>query len=79
MKLRQAKKIISRIYDCNRELQFLGTPLPKSWRRYMCLMHKATAVVQHHFVPYGRQANRWANEHTAKICKATKLQQKELT
>lgn len=77
MKLRQAKKIIRRIYDCNRSLAYNETPLPKSWRRYMCLWHKANAVVQHHFVPFGRQANRWNNEHAAKFCKASKPQKEQ--
>lgn len=73
MKLRQATKIIKRIHLCAHNAQCYGTPLPKSWRRYMSMWHQANAVYNHHAFPFGRQANRWANDHVAKMCKASKV------
>ncbi len=69
MKLRQAAKILKRIYACNIAYKYDGVPLPKSWRRYMFLWHKATAVYNHHSGPLGRQFNRWSNDRAAKISK----------
>ncbi len=77
MKLRQAEKILKRISICARDNNYYGTPLPRNWRRYMCLWHKANAVYNHHAVPFGREANRWANAHMAKMCKAAKLHEQQ--
>lgn len=72
MKLRQAEKILKRISIEGENNQRYGTPLPKSWGKLMCLWHKAQAVFNHHCIPIGRMANKWANEYTAKISKRTR-------
>ena len=72
MKLRQAAKILKRIYACNIAYKYDDVPLPKSWRHYMCLWHKANAVVNRQS-PFGRMANQWLNQHSAKIAKKSKL------
>ncbi len=70
MKLRQAEKILKRSSIACSHHHWYGTPLPKGWSRYKCIMHKADAVAFHHGGPFGRMANKWSNDHIAKICKA---------
>ena len=77
MKLRQAAKILKRIYACNVAYNLDGVPLPKSWRRYMFLWHKATAVYNHHSGPFGRLFNRCRQDHAAKICKSSNLHEEQ--
>lgn len=69
MKLRQARKILKRIYEESFRNQMYGTPLPKSWRRLLCAWHRANAVNNHHNGPIGRAANKWANDYLGKISK----------
>lgn len=79
MKLRQAIKILKRIHSAAYNHQLFGTPLPKSWRRYMSMWHKANAVYNHHCIPVGRCANNWANKYTAKLAKASREQRQKET
>lgn len=72
MKLRQATKIIKRVSTESWNNRWYGKPLPKSWRKLLNKMHKAQAVFNHHCIPFGRIANKWGNDYTAKICKATR-------
>lgn len=69
MNLRQARKIIKRISIEGGNNKWYGTPLPKTWHKLMCMLHKANAVFNHHCGPYGRMANKWVNDHVAKMCK----------
>lgn len=72
MNLRQAKKILKRISIEGGNNKWYGTPLPKSWRKLMCMWHKANAIYNKHSGIVGRNANKWANDHVAKICKEHK-------
>lgn len=71
MKLRQASKILRRIDSAAHDHQYYGKPLPRSWRRYMSMWHRANAVCNHHCGPFGRMANRWLNSQSANIHEAT--------
>lgn len=69
MKLRQARKILKRIYEESFRNQMFGTPLPQGWRRMMCMWHHANAVSNHYNGSIGRAANKWANDYLNKISK----------
>lgn len=70
MKLRQARKIIKRIFKL-RLMYINGKPLPKSYRSMVSREYKANAVVNH-CTPLGRTNNRLNNQYMAKICKEAK-------
>ncbi len=65
MKIRQAKKILRRHY----RIELSYDPLPRCWRRYRCLWHKAIAVDNHHCGPLGRMNNRWMNDNASRYIK----------
>ncbi len=79
MKLRQATKILKRIHKAACHHQYYDIPLPKSWRRYMSMWHKANAVYNHHCIPVGRCANKWSNDYSAKLAKASRAQRQKET
>jgi hypothetical protein len=76
MKLRQARKIMKRIFELRILLMYVnGKHLPKSNRSIMSREYKALAVVNH-YNPLGRTFNRLSNQYTAKICKEAKNKNK---
>lgn len=76
MKLRQAKKILARLREMHLHNGYYGTTYPPSWRRYVCMWHKAYAVFNHHH-PLGRLANKWANDNMARIIRESKVKQQQ--
>lgn len=76
MKLRQARKIMKRIFELRILLMYVnGKPLPKSYRSMLSREHKALAVVNH-YNPLGRTFNRLNNQYMARIFKEAKNKNK---
>lgn len=72
MKLRQARKIMKRIFELRILLMYVnGKPLPKSYRSMLSREHKALAVVNH-YNPF----NRLNNQYMARIFKEAKNKNK---
>lgn len=72
MKLRQARKILKRIYEESFRNQMFDAPLPKSWKRLLSAWHRANAVANHHNGSIGRAANKWANDYLGKKSKKSR-------
>ena len=76
MKLRQARKIMKRIFELRILLMYVnGKPLPKSYRSMLSREHKALAVVKK-TNPLGRTSNRLNNQYMARIFKEAKNKNK---
>lgn len=72
MKLRQARKIMKRIFKLKIHSRYVN---PKSNRSITSREYKALSVVNH-YTPLGRLNNRLNNQYMAKICKEARNKNK---
>jgi hypothetical protein len=79
MKLRQARKIMKRIFKLKiRSMYVNGKPLPKSYRSIMSREYKALATINH-YTWLGRITNWVNNQYRARMYKEAKNKNKFLT